>query len=299
MMKLRACVIGSPISHSLSPVIHNYWLKKYGIEGEYVAIEVKPDRLEAFLKDLDKAGFKGCNITVPHKEAAWQIISKMNEESDADSGSQTLPDHVAYYMRAINTVVVSKGGLVGTNTDFVGFARNLLDRQPNYDYKNSIAYIIGAGGAAKAVAFALASMNVKQIVITNRTIERSFEIKDMMVKSFGYPEERFDVIPWEKRNDVFANCNIVVNATSLGMKGSEELDINFKGLLKDSLVTDIVYNPLETNFLKKAKAAGAITVDGLGMLLHQAAPGFEAWFGKKPTVDEDLRIEVLKHLKNK
>lgn len=293
--KPKACVIGYPISHSLSPVIHNYWLKKYGIEGEYLAIEVKPERLESFILDMSKNGFKGCNITLPHKEKAWEIVSKFNGSPEDEL--YTLPNHIAYYMRAINTLVVDgSGNYVATNTDFIGFARNLLDRQPDYDYKNAIAYIIGAGGAAKAVAFALASMNIKQLVITNRTIEKAAEIKNMMTQNFGWSENNIDVVAWEKRSDVIPHCSIIVNATSLGMKGKENLDINFAGLKKDTLVTDIVYNPLETKFLKDAKAAGAITVDGLGMLLHQAAPGFEAWFGKKPEVDEDLRMTVLKGL---
>ncbi len=293
MAKLKACVIGYPISHSLSPVIHNYWLKKYNIDGEYSAVEVKPEDLELFLKSLKQNGFKGCNITLPHKEKAWEIVSKFVGDDGA------LPSHVARFMQAINTVALDENdNYIATNTDFIGFARNLLESQPDYDYMNSIAYIIGAGGAAKAVAFALASMNVKQIVITNRTIEKCFEIKNMLVKNFEYPESKFDIIPWEKRNDVFAYCNLVVNTTSLGMKNQPLLDINFNGLLEDSLVTDIVYNPLETDFLKRARAKGAIIVDGLGMLLHQAAPGFEACFGKKPEVDADLREAVLKRLRN-
>ncbi len=291
----KACVIGYPISHSLSPVIHNYWLKKYDIEGEYSAIEVKPEDLEIFITNLGKSGFKGCNITVPHKEKAWEIISKFNQ-----TPQDTLPSHVANFMQAINTIVIDENNnYIATNTDFLGFARNLLEAQPDYDYKNSIAYIIGAGGAAKAVAFALASLNVSHIIITNRTISKAFEVKDMMVNNFNFPENKFDVVAWENRNDVFRNCNIVVNATSLGMKNQPELDVNFTGLPENSLVTDIVYNPLETDFLKKARASGAIIVDGLGMLLHQAAPGFEAWFGKKPEVDDKLRSEVLNYLKTK
>ncbi len=288
----KACVIGYPISHSLSPVIHNYWLRKYGIAGEYSAVEVKPEDLSDFFAGMSAAGFKGCNITLPHKESAWQIFHKMGIKED-----ESLPAHVANFMQAVNTVVIEDGRFVATNTDFLGFARNLLEAQPNYDYANSIAYIIGAGGAAKAVAFALASMHVSHIILTNRTIEKAFEIQDMMVKGFGYPADKISVIAWDKRNDVFANCNLVVNATALGMKGKGELDVDMRALPENSLVTDIVYNPLETTFLKQAKSCGAITVDGLGMLLHQAAPGFEAWFGKKPEVDAELRNEVLKHLK--
>jgi len=294
----KACVIGCPISHSLSPIIHNYWLKKYGIEGEYSAIEVKPEDLEDFIMMLGKNGFAGCNITLPHKEAAWQVVSKFSGSPDDEI--YTLPNHVAHFMRAINTIVIDQNHhFVATNTDFIGFARNLIECQPNYDYQNSIAFIIGAGGAAKAIAFALASMNVAQIVITNRSIEKAFAVKDMMVQHFNYQEEKFNVIEWGKRSDVIASCNLVVNATSLGMKGQPPLEIDLSALPENSLVTDIVYTPLETPFLAQAKANGAIVVDGLGMLIHQAAPGFEAWFGVKPEIDDDLRQEVIKHLQKR
>lgn len=292
MMK-KSCVIGHPISHSLSPVIHNYWLKKYNIEGSYEAIEVTPENLESFLKELPKNGYKGCNITIPHKENAWEIISKLPDFENNDS----LPAHVARYMKAINTVVLDeKGKYIATNTDFLGFARNLIETQPDFDYQNSVAYIIGAGGASKAIAFALASMRVPGIVITNRTAEKCEEIKKLLCSNFNYPEDNFNIIEWERRNEVFAHCNLVVNTTSLGMKGKEKLDINIENLPENSLVTDIIYNPLETDLLAQARKLGHVTVDGLGMLLHQAAPGFESWFGKKPEVTKELRDEVLKKL---
>lgn len=290
----KACVIGYPIAHSLSPIIHNYWLNKYEIEGSYEAIEVAPENLEKFLKEMPENGFKGCNITVPHKERAWEIISGMKEFSEKD----TLPSHVARYMKAVNTIKIDDNGdYIGTNTDFLGFARNLIEAEPNYDYQNTIAYIIGAGGAAKAIAFALASMRIMQIVITNRTEEKCHEIKELLCNNFGYSENKFDIIPWEKRNEVFKHCNLVVNTTSLGMKGKSELEVDISGLPENSLVTDIVYNPLETNLLKQAHENKHIAVDGLGMLLHQAAPGFESWFDKKPEVDEGLREAVLNKLK--
>jgi shikimate dehydrogenase len=290
---MKSCVIGYPISHSLSPIIHNYWLKKYNIEGSYKAIEVLPENLEKFIKEMPQNGLTGCNITLPHKEAAWKIVSQMREFSDKD----TLPSHVAKYMKAINTIYINDAGeYIATNTDFIGFARNLIEAQPNYDYQNSIAYIIGAGGAAKAIAFALASMRVMQIVITNRTIDKCFEIKELLCKNFGFSENKFDIVDWEKRNEVFPHCNLVVNTTSLGMKGKAELEVDISKLPENSLVTDIIYNPLHTKLLTVAKNNGQIIVDGLGMLLHQAAPGFESWFGKKPEIDEGLRKAVLEKL---
>lgn len=291
----KACVIGYPISHSLSPVIHNYWLDKYNIEGSYDAVEVKPEHLEDFITNLDKNGFRGCNITVPHKEEAWNIISKLNKLEDAEQ-ELDLPQHVAKYMQAVNTLVVDEendNNLVATNTDFLGFSRNLIENAPDFDYRNSVAYIIGAGGASKAIAFALACLHVQQIIITNRTREKAEEIKNILVNDFQYPEDNFDVIDWDRRNEFFEHCNLVVNTTSLGMKNMPELDVDISTLPENSLVTDIIYNPLETKLLKQARELGHVVVDGIGMLLHQAAPGFEAWFGKKPEVTEELKKLVL------
>jgi len=292
----KACVIGYPIKHSLSPIIHNYWLNKYEIKGEYTKKEVKPEELEDFILNLGKKGYKGCNITVPHKEEAWKIIDK-HFGWDAEDDKVSLPATVAKFMKAINTIVVDENGkLIATNTDFLGFARNLIEIQPEFDYRNAVCLIIGAGGAAKAIAFALASMGVYQIVMTNRTKEKCFEIKDIITKDFGYEEDRFDVVDWDKRSEVIKHCNFAVNTTSLGMTGKDELDIDISGMHKDSLVTDIVYNPLETKLLKNAKVLGYNVVDGIGMLLHQATPGFEGWFDKKPIVDQQLREKVVNEL---
>ncbi len=299
MLPKKACVIGYPISHSLSPVIHNYWLRKYNIEGEYTAIEVKPEELKNFILNLDKSGFRGCNITIPHKEKAFEIVKKLNQniQSSGHQDIQSLPQQVAHFMGAINTIVIDENkNLVATNTDFLGFARNLIEHAPEFDYDKSTALILGAGGAGKAVAFALASMQVPALVITNRTREKAEEIRSIMVKNFNFPEDHIEVVDWEMREDVLPHCNIVVNATSLGMKNVNGNYIDLQKLPPNSLVTDIVYNPLETEILKQSKQLGHITVDGLGMLLHQAAPGFEGWFGKKPLVDKELRGEVLKKL---
>ena len=289
----KACVIGHPIAHSLSPVIHNFWLKKYGIEGEYEAVDVAPENLENFLNNLKNNGYKGCNITIPHKERAWEIISNMNDFVSDDE----LPSKIASFMKAVNTVVINNDGkFTATNTDFLGFARNLLSYEPEFDYQNGVCFVLGAGGAAKAVIFALTSMLVQHIVISNRTLEKAQEIERIMVEEFGLGSELISVVEWEKRNDVIPHCNLLVNTTSLGMKGKSGLDIDLSGLPEESLVTDIVYNPLETNLLKEAKALGHKTVDGIGMLLHQAAPGFEGWFGKRPEVDSELKNLLLSKL---
>ncbi len=311
----KACVIGYPISHSLSPTIHNYWLKKYNIEGEYTAVEVKPEELENFILKLDKNGYRGCNITLPHKERAFEIVSKNTKVVNTED--EYLPSQVARFMGAVNTIVVDENkNLVATNTDFLGFARNLIENAPDFDYQRSVALILGAGGAGKAIAFALASMQIAGLVITNRTREKAEEIRNIMINNFSFPADNIQVVDWEMREDVLPHCNIVVNTTSLGMVkkmevGSGKLEekntsnfkpqtsnyINLSKLYPNSLVTDIVYNPLETNLLKQAKELGHITVDGLGMLLHQAAPGFEGWFGKKPVVDRELREAVLQKFK--
>ncbi|MDX1950400.1 MAG: shikimate dehydrogenase [Rickettsiales bacterium] len=337
----KACVIGYPISHSLSPVIHNYWLKKYGIEGSYEAVEVAPENLENFLLNLDKNGYRGCNITIPHKERAFEVLGTPElqnsrnpnlklRSSEVPEFQEPLPAQVARLMGAVNTIVVDENkNLVATNTDFLGFARNLIENAPEFDYDKSTALILGAGGAGKAIAFALASMQVPALVITNRTREKAEEIKNIMINNFGFPASNIEVIDWEMREEILPHINIVVNTTSLGMvkkegekdgrlegekdgslEGQKEINlqslkpsplqtINLKTLPPKSLVTDIVYNPLETELLKHARELGHIAVDGLGMLLHQAAPGFEAWFGKKPLVDKGLREAVLSAMANR
>lgn len=280
---IKSGVIGFPISHSLSPRIHNFWLKKYNISGSYEAIEVRPEDLENFINKLGKNGFKGINITLPHKERALSFVDKA--------------DQFAKFLGAINTVVVDDSGVSGTNTDFLGFAQNLKSSAPGFDFSRGKAVIIGGGGAARAVLFALTSLKVPEIIATNRTREKAEEIKQIIVENFRYPAEKIKVVDWENRSNALEHANLLVNATSLGMKGQPPLEIDLSFLPKDALVTDIVYNPLETELLKQARERGNKTVDGLGMLLHQAAPGFEAWFGIKPEVTEELRNHVLEAMK--
>lgn len=276
---IKAGVIGYPISHSLSPYIHGYWLKQYGIDGSYDAIEVLPEHLEQFLKNLGKNGFNGVNITLPHKEKALSIMANV--------------DPFAQFIGAVNTVVVNQEGVLGTNTDFVGFARSLMLGAPQWNPEAGKAVVLGAGGAARAIVFALMSLGVQQIDIINRSQEKAVTIADQMAAHFHVPREKFSTPAWEDRTTALRAANLLVNTTSLGMKNQPPLEIELQHLPITAVVTDIVYNPLETALLAAARARGNHTVDGLGMLLHQAAPGFEAWFGVKPEVTEDLRNHVL------
>ncbi len=279
---VRAGVVGYPISHSLSPYIHNYWLKRYGIAGQYDAIEVPPEDLKTFLNSLPAKGFNGVNLTLPHKVEALSILGNV--------------DPFAEFIGAVNTVIINDGHFLGTNTDFVGFVRNIETGAPGFDFAAGKAVLLGAGGAARAVVFALASMKAPEIVITNRSYEKAEAIAADMRNQFGLSETQIYAAEWESRSDILADTNLLVNTTSLGMKGQPELEISLDSLPKRALVTDIVYNPLITPLLAAAETRGNVIVDGLGMLLYQAAPGFEAWFGTKPEVTDELREIVLQAL---
>lgn len=291
----KACVIGHPISHSLSPIIHNHWLQKYNIEGEYKAADVAPHELEEFLSNLTENGYRGCNITIPHKENAWKIIS----QSDKYQNNNSLPAQIAKFMEAVNTVVIDRetGEYLATNTDFIGYARSLIEAEPEFDYRNAIAFVLGAGGAAKAVIFALFSMNVGHIVVCNRTHDKALEIERIMRNSFQLGDDKISVVKWENRNEAVKHCNIFVNTTSLGMNkdgvAQGEVDVDISQMSKPAIVSDIIYNPLKTALLERAEKSGLSAVNGLGMLMHQAAPAFEGWYGKKPEVDEELRKKLL------
>jgi len=265
--KKIAGVIGWPVSHSLSPRLHGYWLKHYNIEGEYKAVTVLPDELDLFIKSLPDHGWQGCNITLPHKEAVLPLLDSMDE--------------VAKAIGAVNTIVVENGLLRGTNTDAFGFSENI---RPHITGKNK-AVMLGAGGAAKAICYALEGLGFKEIIAVNRTKEKSDALAAQFVK--------VKVGEWDKRAELLAGADLLVNTTSLGMTGKEALDIDLALLPKSALVTDIVYTPLMTPLLEAAKARGNPVVDGLGMLLYQAVPGFEAWFGVKPEVTPELREHVL------
>ncbi len=266
---IKAGVIGFPVEHSLSPRLHNYWLKKYNIAGEYKAYPVKPENLAGFIDDLRKdEDFVGVNLTIPHKETVIPFLDGI--------------DDIAMAIGAVNTIIAKDGKLHGTNTDVYGFYENI---HQHIKGKNK-AVVLGAGGAAKAVIFALEMEKFEEIIITNRTRDRALILAHIYTSGS-------QVANWENRNKILENVDLLVNTTSLGMTGKEPLEIDLSLLPKTALVTDIVYNPLVTPLLAQAQARGNPTVDGLGMLLHQAVPAFEAWFGVKPEVTQELRQYVL------
>ena len=270
---LRACVIGNPISHSLSPKLHSYWLNRYGIAGEYTALQVTEDALESTLRDLSKKGFIGANVTLPHKVSVMQYADNITDR--------------ATLIGAANTLVFKEDGRIfADNTDGYGFMANLMQGAPDWDPKAGPAAIFGAGGAARAIIVALADAGVPEIIISNRTRPKAEALR----ADFG---ARIRVVDWVQADKMLEGANTVINTTSLGMKGAQDFKVSLDALSKDAVVTDIVYNPLRTPFLKAAEMKGCRTVDGLGMLLHQGVPGFERWFGQRPEVDDATRAAVL------
>ncbi len=278
---MKACVAGYPIGHTLSPIIHGFWIEKYGIDNaSYNAYEVKPDDLKSFLNALPKRGYYGCNLTIPLKEQAVNILANI--------------DPFAKFIGAVNTVIISNGHFLGTNTDFIGFARNIIEQEPEFNFSKGKAVVLGAGGAARGVCFAIMSANCPELVIVNRSIDKAQAIADDFKNQFETSNVR--AVAWDEMENELEDANLLVNTTSLGMIGSPELKIDLSNLPQDALVNDIVYNPLKTGLLEQAEQRGNKVVDGIGMLLHQAAPGFEAWFGIKPEVTKELRDLVLSKL---
>jgi shikimate dehydrogenase len=262
-----AGVMGWPISHSRSPVLHGWWLQEYGIAGAYVPLAVKPDRIEQAIRGLPALGFSGCNVTIPHKEAALRLVDRV--------------DPLAKRIGAVNTIVAAEDGtLSGSNTDAFGFIESL---GRDWRAETGPAVVLGAGGAARAVIVALAERGAPEIRIVNRTQERA----ETLAAEFGGR-----AVSWEAREAALDEAALVVNTTSQGMKGEKPLDLALTRLPRTATVFDIVYVPLETPLLAAARARGNRTVDGLGMLLHQARPGFEAWFGVAPEVTPELRRAV-------
>jgi shikimate dehydrogenase len=272
----RACIIGWPIGHSRSPAIHRYWLKVYGIDGDYEKEAVRPEELAGFLRSLAERGYSGANVTLPHKEEALRLAF--------------IADEAARAIGAANTVWRDGAGrLNASNTDAYGFMTNLNQEAPHWNKGRRPVMVLGAGGAARAIVYGLTTQGASRILLANRTRDRA----EALAGAFG---PTVGVVDWEGRNQALAGCGLLVNATSLGMTGKEPLDIDVEDLPEDALVADIVYSPLETPLLASARARGRQTVDGLGMLLYQAVPGFERWFGMRPEVTKELRAHVASTL---
>jgi shikimate dehydrogenase len=269
----RACVIGWPVEHSRSPLIHRYWLKQYGIDGAYEMEAVEPKDLARFLGSLAAHGYAGANVTLPHKEAALRLSA--------------VADEAARAIGAANTLWLDQAGrLCAGNTDAYGFMTNLEAEAPDWNRGRRPVMVLGAGGAARAILHSLLGEGAARILLANRTRNRA----EALAQAFG---PSVHVVDWEDRHRALAGCGLLVNATSLGMTGKENLDIDLEALPADAVVADIVYSPLETKLLAAARARGNHVVDGLGMLLHQAVPGFERWFGVRPEVTPALRAHVV------
>ncbi len=269
----RACVIGWPIEHSRSPLIHNYWIKQYKLDAEYGREAVKPEELPGFVRSLRERGYVGCNVTLPHKEAVFAL---------------TEPDDRAEAVGAANTLFYVGDALRSTNTDVEGFLGNLDQATPAWDRGLETAVVLGAGGGAKAVVFALLTREVRRIYLVNRTPARA----EVLRRKFG---AAVHLANWDELTGLLGGAGLLVNTTSLGMAGQPPLEINLRSP-PSLVVSDIVYSPLETNLLKLARDRGLRTADGLGMLLHQAVRGFQLWFGLRPQVTPELRALVEQDL---
>ena len=269
---VKTGVIGHPISHSKSPLIHSYWIDKYGLSGSYEAIDFDTDNFKQGVADLIEKGFSGFNITIPHKIAAMNVCDELSEE--------------AKQIGAVNTIYLNKHNKIcGTNTDAFGFIHNIRQNKPEeWDFNYGKALILGAGGAAQAIVYGLLKAGVPEVILVNRTREKA----EAIASNF----DRLVVSDWSERHALAAECTLIVNTTSLGMEGQAELDLDLSGV-RDALVTDIVYAPLMTPLLVQAQALNLPIVTGIGMLLHQARPGFELWHGIMPEVTPELEELVL------
>jgi shikimate dehydrogenase len=267
-----AGLLGWPVAHSRSPVIHNHWLAHYGIAGRYVLFPVPPEKLEAAVRGLSALGLRGCNVTTPHKQTIMPLVDRV--------------DDLARRIGAVNTVVVEKDGtLSGFNNDGNGFVQSLRDASPQWRPDAGPIVVLGAGGAARAVVATLAAQGAREIRLSNRTFDRAKAIAD----EYGSP---VTAVPWEQRADALDGAALLANATSAGMAGKPALDIALDRLPKHALVGDLIYIPPETPLLASARTRGNITVNGLGLLLNQARPAFNAWFGVMPEITPALRSAI-------
>jgi shikimate dehydrogenase len=269
---LLAGVMGWPVMHSRSPILHNYLFARYGLTGTYVPLAIKPDNLQAALRGLAPLGFSGCNVTIPHKERALSIVDHV--------------DPVARRIGAISCVIVRPDeSLAGTNNDAFGFVQNVLQVHPGWRADAGPVVVIGAGGGARAVVYSLGDRGARDIRVVNRTLRRA----ESLAREFGPPVSAF---AWDERHMALDGAAMLVNTTSLGMVGQPPLDLTLDRLPATALVCDIVYVPVSTPLLAAARRRGNPTVDGLGMLLHQVRPAWEAWFGLDPEVTPELRAQV-------
>ncbi len=269
-----AGVMGWPVMHSRSPLMHNYWLEQQGLLGTYVPLAIEPGKLEAALLALHPLGFAGCNLTIPHKLEAMAIVDEV--------------DDVANKIGAISCVVVGEDGtLFGTNNDWLGFIGNIKQHAPDWRADMGPIAVIGGGGGSRAVCYGLIQEGAKEIRLVNRTHSKALNIAE----EYNGP---ITVYPWEDRHDVLEGVTMAVNVTSQGMVGEAALDINLEKLPGTALVADIIYTPLETPFLTQARERGNATVNGLGMLIHQGPPAWKRWFGIEPEVTDELR-EKMEH----
>ncbi|PYS03080.1 MAG: shikimate dehydrogenase [Acidobacteria bacterium] len=273
---LLAGVMGWPVKHSRSPLLHNYWFQQQHLAGTYVPLAIAPAGLNAALRALYPLGFAGCNLTLPHKQEAMNCVDEV--------------DVVAKSIGAISCVVVRPdGSLAGTNNDCYGFIQSIRQEQPGWRADAGTSVVVGAGGGARAVCYALAETGVKAIRLVNRTFERAKKIAE----DFAGP---IKALPWEQRHDALEDAAIVVNTTSQGMLGQSPLDLKLDKLPPRALAVDIIYIPLETAFLRAARERGNPTINGLGMLLHQGRPAWRAWFGIEPAVTPELRAVMEKSI---
>lgn len=267
----KAAVLGHPIAHSKSPLIHNYWIKKYGVNGTYEAFDVLPEKLEETVLGLVANGYAGFNVTLPHKEKMLNLCDTVTE--------------LAQGVGAVNTVAIRSGRIIGTNSDVTGFTENIKTAKPQFDFKAGPAVVLGAGGAARAVVHALIMEGVSEIRMVNRTRGKA--------ELFMQTCSNVKVWEWSQRSSILSGANLLVNTTSMGMSGKETLEINLSELPMNALVNDIVYAPLMTDLLLAAQERGNPVVTGIGMLLHQARPSFHSWFDIMPDIDAKLINLVL------
>lgn len=268
---IRACCIGWPVTHVRSPLIHGFWLKQYGIDGAYGREAVEPGGVETFLRGLADGGLAGCNVTIPHKEAAFAAMDEVD------------PGAVA--VGAVNTVWLDDGRLIGMNSDVTGFLKNLDQQAPGWDAEVGHAVVLGAGGAARGIVHGLLSRGVPVVTLANRSLAKAEAI------AAAHPQA-IRTLAWQDLSRALGVADLLVNTTSLGMVGQPPLELPLDGLKPSAIVSDIVYVPLETDLLARAAARGHRTVEGLGMLLHQAVPGFARWFGVTPEVTPALHAHL-------